>query len=212
MTALYVPGVEETDTKKIIRSAQLIASQTATNSTNIATNTAAIAAAVVGPGSATNNGFAVFDGTTGKLIKDHAATIALASEVSGTLPVANGGTNYTGGAWTTWTPTVTSGSGTFTTVSAAGSFLTLGKACWLTITITITAVGTAAGAMTIALPTGTAKRAAVLVAVETANVGLMGFGRIATGGSTIFAIERYDNSTYCQTNNVLTLSGVYELA
>jgi hypothetical protein len=38
---------------------------------------------VVGPASATNNGFAVFDGTTGKLIKDHAATVAIGSEVSG---------------------------------------------------------------------------------------------------------------------------------
>jgi len=47
---------------------------------------------VVGPASATDNGFAVFDGTTGKLLKNHAATIALGSEVSGTLQVANGGT------------------------------------------------------------------------------------------------------------------------
>ena len=44
---------------------------------------------VVGPASSTNNGFAVFDGTTGKLLKDHAATIALGSEVSGDLPFAN---------------------------------------------------------------------------------------------------------------------------
>jgi hypothetical protein len=43
MTALYVPGVEETDTKKIIRSQQLVASQTSTNTTGIATNTASIA-------------------------------------------------------------------------------------------------------------------------------------------------------------------------
>jgi hypothetical protein len=44
---------------------------------------------VVGPASATNNGFTVYDGTTGKLVKDHAATIALGSEVSGDLPFAN---------------------------------------------------------------------------------------------------------------------------
>jgi hypothetical protein len=53
---------------------------------------------VVGPASATANGFAVYNGTTGKLIKDHAATIALASEVSGALPIANGGTGGTSGA------------------------------------------------------------------------------------------------------------------
>lgn len=44
---------------------------------------------VVGPAASTNNGFAVFDGITGKLLKDHAATIALGSEVSGDLPFAN---------------------------------------------------------------------------------------------------------------------------
>jgi hypothetical protein len=43
MTALYVPGVEETDTKKLIRSQQLVASATSTNTTNVASNTASIA-------------------------------------------------------------------------------------------------------------------------------------------------------------------------
>jgi hypothetical protein len=43
LTALYVPGVEETDQKKIIRSAQLVASATTTNTTNISTNTSDIA-------------------------------------------------------------------------------------------------------------------------------------------------------------------------
>lgn len=42
--ALYVPGTEETDPRKIIMSQQLVAGQTTTNTTNIATNTAAIAA------------------------------------------------------------------------------------------------------------------------------------------------------------------------
>lgn len=51
--------------------------------------------AVIGPASATNGGFARFSGTTGKLLQDHAATIALGSEVSGTLPVASGGTGGT---------------------------------------------------------------------------------------------------------------------
>lgn len=38
---------------------------------------------VTGPGSATANGFAVYNGTTGTIIKDHAATVAIGSEVSG---------------------------------------------------------------------------------------------------------------------------------
>lgn len=101
---IYVPGTEEKDQKKVIMSLQQLGPATSTNTTNItanttdiATNAAAIATLnaagyVVGPASATANGFAVYNGTTGKLIKDHAATIALASEVSGILPIANGGT------------------------------------------------------------------------------------------------------------------------
>lgn len=38
---------------------------------------------VVGPASATDNGFVKFDGTTGKLVKNSAVTVAIATEVSG---------------------------------------------------------------------------------------------------------------------------------
>lgn len=38
---------------------------------------------VIGPGSSTDGGFAQYDGATGQLIKNHAATVAIASEVSG---------------------------------------------------------------------------------------------------------------------------------
>lgn len=47
--------------------------------------------AVIGPASVTDSALVRFDGTTGKLIKAGSA-IALGSEVSGTLPVASGGT------------------------------------------------------------------------------------------------------------------------
>lgn len=38
---------------------------------------------VLGPTSSTDGGFAVYDGTTGQIIKNHAATVAIGSEVSG---------------------------------------------------------------------------------------------------------------------------------
>lgn len=47
---------------------------------------------IEGPVSSTDSGFARWNGTDGSALKDGAATIALDSEVSGTLPVANGGT------------------------------------------------------------------------------------------------------------------------
>ncbi|MEH2468844.1 hypothetical protein V1281_001900 [Nitrobacteraceae bacterium AZCC 2161] len=52
---------------------------------------------VTGPTSSTNGGFARFSGTTGRLLQDHAATIAAATELSGQTPVANGGTGLASG-------------------------------------------------------------------------------------------------------------------
>lgn len=214
----YAPGTEEKDPKKVIMSLQQAHEKTATNTTDIATNTADIAALqtaaadyVVGPASATANGFAVYNGTTGKLIKDHAATIALGSEVSGTLPVANGGTNYTGGAWTTYTPTPTAGSGSFTTVSAAGAYLTIGKLVHFCLTITITTAGTAAGAVICAIPTGSPARPSMLAVGETAVAGTSGVARISTGSSNML-IVRYDAGTLIASGHVLSMGGIYEIS
>ncbi|ETR76451.1 hypothetical protein X566_17635 [Afipia sp. P52-10] len=51
--------------------------------------------ALIGHAGAKNNGFSRFDGTSGKLLKNRAETVALGSEASGVLPVANGGSGVT---------------------------------------------------------------------------------------------------------------------
>ena len=56
------------------------------------------------------------------------------------------------GAWTTWTPTVTAGSGTFTTVSGTGRYIQIGKTIMGTFSITITTNGTAASDIRFTLP------------------------------------------------------------
>lgn len=83
---VFAPGTLENDPKRQNQALQDHASKISSISDALAANTAGY---VVGPASATNSGFVQYDGTTGKLVKDHAATIALGSEVSGNLPVGN---------------------------------------------------------------------------------------------------------------------------
>lgn len=188
MTALYVPGVEETDPQKIIRSQQLIASVTTTNTANIATNTTNIATNTTNIATNTTN---IATNTTN--IATNTASIAALQT-----------------AWSTWTPTVIPGAGAFTTASASGGYFVIGKLVHFSVTITITTVGTASGAMTIALPIGTAARPAMVPLTETAVIGNMGYGRIASGGTTIFAIDQYNNASYIAAGAVVTLTGIYE--
>lgn len=113
-------------------------------------------------------------------------------------------------AWTTWAPTVVPQTGTITTSSAIGSFLVTDKLVQFTVTITITTVGTGANGMSIALPIGTAARPAAVVVMESAVAGGVGYGRIATGGTSITAIAKYDNTTYIIAGATVTLTGFYE--
>lgn len=71
---------------------------------------------------------------------------------SGTLAVARGGTGDTGSAWNSYTPTVTAGSGTFTSVTATVYYKCIGKTCFLRGSLTVTTNGTAAAYIRLSLP------------------------------------------------------------
>jgi hypothetical protein len=207
----YVPGLGEKDTDKTIRSLMQVHEKTATNTTDIAALQADAADYVVGPASATANGFAVYDGTTGKLVKNHAATIALGSEVSGTLPVANGGTGDTGTAWTAWAPTVTAGSGTFTTLgTVTARYKQLGKTVFFYISIPITTNGTAAGFVQATLPFTAANFAyQMVIGRENAAVGFSCAGRIPQNTSTV-QITKYDATYPGADGYQVDVAGQYE--
>jgi hypothetical protein len=104
---VYAPGTLESDPKKQNMALQDHAGKIKTNIADIATNAAAIAALqaagyVVGPASSTNNGFVRYDGTTGKLVKDGSATVALGSEVSGNLATSHLNSGTSASATTFW--------------------------------------------------------------------------------------------------------------
>lgn len=137
--------------------------------------------------------------------------LPLTTGVTGILPVANGGTGDTGAAWTTFTPTITSGTGAFTTVSASGSYLQIGKRVHFICTITITAAGTAAGNMFLPLPAGALKRSFASTGLETALTGATAncFGAAA---ATSFQVNSPGGATLIASGNVVTVSGTYEAA
>ena len=62
------------------------------------------------------------------------------------------GTGTSLGAWTAYTPTASAGSGTATTVTAAGRYTVIGKTCTVTLSLAITNKGTAGGAAVLTLP------------------------------------------------------------
>ncbi len=137
--------------------------------------------------------------------------IGLTTHVSGTLPIANGGTNDTGTAWTTYTPSITTGSGSFTTAVASGSYKTLGKTVFVRLRLLITTNNTAAGLIQLGLPF---TAAAVPFSFSGAEDTIAGYGleiNVPTSGTTCH-IRRYDGDvTAFHTDGTgLTLTGVYE--
>lgn len=114
-------------------------------------------------------------------------------------------------AYTPYTPTITAGSGTFTTVSATGRYKKRGRTVWIEITVTITTVGTAAGAVIATLPVIAGNGAYVLAGRETAAVNTALTGLIAAAGSTVSILE-YDGTTIAASSRTLVISGSYESA
>lgn len=159
----------------------------------------------------TGNGFAKFSGpaTAEKTFTlPNASATILTSNAA--VTVAQGGTGDTGTAWTTYTPTITAGSGTFTTVSAAGAYKDLGKTRFINVRITITTNGTAASYIVVPMPSGTAVRECVVHGREsqTTGKGLVGVMSAATAN---MLVTFYDSTYPGGSGYILTISAVIEM-
>jgi hypothetical protein len=112
--------------------------------------------------------------------------------------------------WTTYTPTITAGSGAFTTVSATGRFLTLGKTRLLRIVISITTNGTAATSILATLPAGNPLDFNwILSGREQTSTGHSLIGSIVS--NTQMQITKYDATYPGADGRTLVVNGAYEL-
>lgn len=114
-------------------------------------------------------------------------------------------------AWTAFTPTITSGSGTLTSVSATGAYKRIGKTICFRIKITITTNGTGATYVQTTLPVNP-------ITTDTAigygnESGLTGKGlAVQPTGNALVARFSADNSYPGADGAVLRIGGVYEVA
>jgi hypothetical protein len=110
-------------------------------------------------------------------------TVALNTPVS----IANGGTNDTGTAWTTYTPSMScnTGSGTWS-VTNAGSYKSIGKTFFVSIALLLGNSGTCTGQFTFSLPPGvTAATAATALIRENGLTGTAYQGWSAASNTTM---------------------------
>lgn len=120
-------------------------------------------------------------------------------------------------AWTTYTPTVTAGTGSFTTASATGKYMDAFGVRNYQVTITITTVGTgtipnftlptaALAGTPVSMPVGTAREGAVN--------GKMGVAVIATGlsSATVFGYSGASDNLASANGAIIYVSGSYPIA
>ena len=158
--------------------------------------------AVVGPASATGNHLAVFDGTTGKLIKDGGAaptgsnsgdqTITLTGDVTG----SGTGTFATAIAVApqTWTPALKDSAGhAYNLTYAVGTYIKLGKLCIATADMIWNSIGSANGSALI-IDNMPATSQNVSASRQSATIGYMS-GVDNAGGTKQIVASMDENAT-----------------
>ena len=130
-------------------------------------------------------------------------TSALQTQIDGKVTGSNA-------AWTSYAPTVTSGTGTITTATATGKYVQFGKTVIARGTVTITTAGTGAGGLFVtapvtALAAGTAGTAAETNATAWALACWM-------NSTTQLHIYKYDGTTVIANSRTVQFSVVYEAA
>lgn len=127
------------------------------------------------------------------------------------LITAGSGSGTSLGAWTSYTPTITAGTGTFTTVSASGKYCQIGKIVVCKFTITITTNGTAAGGILATLPV-TAASGLISTGSGRENSVVGKMLQVYNSSTTQATIFNYDNTYPGGNGYSIICSLVYEAA
>lgn len=129
-----------------------------------------------------------------------------------TVAVAHGGTNYTGGAWTTFIATVAVSAGSISSQSSNMSYLQIGKIVFINGTINITtSSGTSGATVTVNVPV--APRANVLVMGREQALGGKELQMQLAGSSTTASIFNYDDTNPTAASGAIYgFAGCYEAA
>ncbi|HBF30869.1 MAG TPA: hypothetical protein DDW73_14780 [Rhizobium sp.] len=115
-------------------------------------------------------------------------------------------------AWTSFTPTILSQTGTLTTAAGTGRWRRVGRQIHLQVSVTITTNGTGAGSVRIMnLPAVSAAAPYVLIGRESALNGKALLGSI-NSSSSFMSITNYDNSYPGADGAALNITGCYEAA
>lgn len=135
----------------------------------------------------------------------------LIGELNAAFPTGGAGGGGGGaiiGSFAAYTPTVTAGSGTFTSVSATGRWCQIGKLVFFTAEVTITTNGSAASSVNFTLPT-TANSDTVFAGREV-NITQNALTSVVASGSNVAMTVSY-SGTYPGANGYKDLiSGCYE--
>lgn len=149
---------------------------------------------------------------SGCSFKSNSFCVPQAGVASGILQADESGTVSTAasnGAWTSYTPTLSCGSGALTRASASGHYWQIGKTVSFEVTAVIVANGTCATSLSFTLPAPATATHHSVAAGRNYTSGKMLQGMILAGSSTTEALN-YDNTYPGADGYAVVLSGTYE--
>jgi len=111
----------------------------------------------------------------------------------------------------TWTPTITPAAGTITSYSiSTATYTRIGRLVTASVRFTITDAGTGAGGLDITLPFAAGAQNSSGSAFESSQTGDAGRTWVPSGASSMF-VAKYNNTSYCVTNYVVTATITYSV-